>query len=99
MFNETDGAATGGYAFDSRAACARRGADGASAVNVRGELDVLRAAHHRNRQLACAVGIGKRALRKAKLRLAPILAELGYHFHGDALRKFRDRKNHMRGGA
>jgi hypothetical protein len=65
------------------------GANDAFVVDVRRELAALQAAHHRNRQLARAVGNGKRALRRAKLWLAPILADLGFHFHGDVVRKCR----------
>jgi hypothetical protein len=58
-------------------------------ADVQHELAVLQAAHHSNRKLARAVRQGKQGLRRAKSQLAPILADLGFHFHGDAVRKFR----------
>jgi hypothetical protein len=56
---------------------------------VRQELAALRLHDQHRRDLARAVANAKRAFRRSKTALAPILAELGYHYHGDTLRKFR----------
>ena len=50
---------------------------------------MLRAARMNRRRLAKTVAEGKRALRQVKQRSAPAIAQLGYRYHGDALRKTR----------
>ena len=65
------------------------GNDKALIAAVQRELALLRNADRNDRNLARTVRDGKRALRKAKSKLAPILAELGFHYHGDTIRKFR----------
>lgn len=56
---------------------------------VKRELDWLQSARRRKRKLARAVHSGKNVLRQAKARIVPALAELGFHYHGDSLRKRR----------
>ena len=65
------------------------GNDKALIAAVQRELALLRNADRNDRNLARTVRGGKQALRKAKSKLAPILAELGFHYHGDTIRKFR----------
>jgi len=59
-------------------------------AECRRELTELQAPKQRNRQLAKSVQDGKRALRKAKAQLEPLLGELGFHYHGDRVRRIRN---------
>jgi hypothetical protein len=60
---------------------------------VQRELEALQAGHRQRRALARAVREGRQALRRAKARLKPILAELGMHFHGRTARRTRRRSD------
>lgn len=57
--------------------------------HVEQELSRLQFVRRRQRELKRAVRSGRLALRSAKQHLAPVLFELGYHYHGDTLRKSR----------
>jgi hypothetical protein len=56
---------------------------------VQRELGRLQAQRTARREQLGAVRRGREVLRRAKARLAPILAQHGYHFHGDVIRKLR----------
>jgi len=57
---------------------------------VRNELAVLQAAAKRAHKLQQLLRQARRALRRAKSKVAPLLvAESGYHYHGHAIRRKR----------
>ena len=63
------------------------GTDISFVQHVQQELSRLQFVRHRQAQAQAAVRSGKSALRSAKQRLAPVLFELGYHYHGDIAAK------------
>ena len=63
---------------------------------VRNELSLLQQQHHQERRIAKVTSEGKKVLRAAKRRLGPVLRQLGYRYHGDAMRKQRGDKNVVR---
>jgi hypothetical protein len=65
------------------------GNDEQQLMRVRTELAQLRAARVHALELSRAVRRGRAALRKAKAQVAPVLLQLGMHYHGDTLRRFR----------
>ena len=56
---------------------------------VQHELRQLQSPRRRRLELAKITRRGARQLRRAKQTLAPVLAQLGLHFHGGAIRKYR----------
>jgi hypothetical protein len=58
-------------------------------AHVQRELGALQEKRTLKREQARAVRRGREVLRGAKARLAPVLEQFGYHFHGDAIRKLR----------
>jgi hypothetical protein len=56
---------------------------------VKRELSLLQARRTARREQVREVRQGREVLRGAKARLAPILEQYGYHFHGDVIRKLR----------
>jgi hypothetical protein len=65
-------------------------------ASVRAELAAWQAPYRKRRQLSLNVKNGRRALRQAKRQLAPLMAAIGLHYHGDTLRKSRDVKPDVR---
>jgi hypothetical protein len=65
------------------------GADGELVEQVRELLLRLQRATRQARELRDMRRQARRGLRAAKARLAPLLGERGYHFHGLAVRKRR----------
>jgi hypothetical protein len=68
------------------------GTDNALAERVREALKNLRRRRECESQLSQLAGQVGRRLRSAKGELAPLLHELGYHFHGQAIRRRRNRE-------
>lgn len=77
---------------DGRARAVYLGRDEALVEQVRRELDELQHEHQENRQIAKLTVQGNKALRAAKLRLEPVLQQLGFHYHGDVVRRKRGDK-------
>lgn len=65
------------------------GRDALVVDQVRDELKELQAARDHERRIAEVATEGKAMLRSAKRRLQPVLKQLGYHYHGDIVRKIR----------
>ncbi len=82
------------FRFRGRSRTVYLGADNALVESVRRELAELQTARHALHQLSRDVDHGRQVLRTGKARLKPILAELGFHFHGDTIRKCRDAEKH-----
>lgn len=78
------------FRFQQRMRTVYLGNDERIVAECRRELIELQAPKQRSRQLARSVRDGKRALRKAKARLEPLLGELGFHYHGDRIRRIRN---------
>jgi hypothetical protein len=55
---------------------------------VRAELLRLQAARRRRLALQRELRLAKQGIRTAKQRLAPLLNQVGYHYHGHTIRKF-----------
>jgi len=60
---------------------------------VRHELAELQQEHVRDRRVDRLVRHGNKLVRTTKRRLEPALKQLGFHYHGDALRKIRAAKS------
>lgn len=56
---------------------------------VQGELDRLQVRLRLERELRVKARMSIQAIRVAKDSLAPLLGEMGYEFHGHAIRRFR----------
>jgi hypothetical protein len=65
------------------------GIDDAFADRVQRELQTLQAERRREHQLAHIVRHSKKQLRVLKTQLAALVAGIGFHYHGDQLRKRR----------
>ncbi len=78
------------FRFQGRLRTVYLGTDVAVVASVRHELAELQAPRDKQNGLSDQLTDGKRALRQAKERMKPILAEMGFHWHGDTIRKFRD---------
>jgi hypothetical protein len=65
------------------------GKDPAFAASVNRELAQVQARKRLDRKLAHLICGASKTLRQAKQRLVPLLAEVGYAFHGQAIRKRR----------
>lgn len=80
------------FRFNGQTRTLYLGRDAQLAEQVRVELAVLQGERRRNRQIAQLTSETKKVLRAAKQRLEPVLNELGFHFHGNAMRKTRGDK-------
>jgi hypothetical protein len=58
-------------------------------ARVRRELRTLQATRTARREQRRAVRRRREVVRRAKARLAPVLEQFGFHFHGDLIRKLR----------
>ncbi len=67
------------------------GTDNLLVDQVRYELDLLQDQHRHDQELARAAHQVTKKLRVLKSRLASQLGRLGFHYHGDQLRKRRVR--------
>ena len=55
---------------------------------VRAELLRLQAVRRRRLALQRELRLAKQGIRTAKQRLEPLLNQVGYHYHGNTVRKF-----------
>jgi hypothetical protein len=62
---------------------------------VRAELSELQAARQLTKELNEATRLAREALRNTKIQLEPLVNELGFRFHGRAIRRPRKQKTSM----
>jgi len=84
------------FRFDGRARAVYLGRDEVLVEHIRRELKELQQEHQENRQIAKLTAQGNKALRAAKRRLEPVLQQLGFHYHGETMRKMRGDKKVVR---
>jgi hypothetical protein len=77
------------YRVEGKTKTAYVGADARFVEQVRRELAALQAPLRERRQLARMTRQAKQAYRSVKRQLVPVLAGLGYRYHGDVIRKSR----------
>lgn len=77
------------FRFQGRMRTVYLGTDETFIAEVRRELAALQAARNTKWQAARAVEVGRGVRQRVKLQLAPVAAQLGYHFHGAVLRKYQ----------
>jgi hypothetical protein len=65
------------------------GTDDKLANHIREELLVLQRDHRILRQANALVREARKTIRKSKKELEPLLMKVGYHFHGNGIRKSR----------
>jgi hypothetical protein len=77
------------FRFHGRLRTVYVGRDQQRIQEVSAELESLRYRVRFGRQAERLAKAGRRTLRAAKRRVATALQELGYYYHGDAIRKSR----------
>ena len=77
------------FRFERRTRTVYLGRDERLVAQVRKELGALQNQLSLRRQCMHVTAEGSRQLRAVKVRLAPVLRQLGFHYHGDTIRKFR----------
>ena len=65
------------------------GTDPIRAARIERELEILQCEHRSDRQLQRQLRMARAALRESKRILAPVLQEMGYQYHGYAIRRPR----------
>ena len=77
------------FRYERRTRTVYLGRDERLVAQVRKELGALQNQLSLRRQCMHVTAEGSRQLRAVKVRLAPVLRQLGFHYHGDTIRKFR----------
>lgn len=77
------------FRHDRRTRTVYLGRDAGLVARVQQELSLLQTPFRLRRQCTLASQEGSQLLRDVKKRLGPLLQEIGFHYHGDTLRKTR----------
>lgn len=80
------------FRLDGRARTVYLGRDAQLVAAVRQELNELQQERDQTRRIAHIAASAKKTLKDAKQRLEPVLQQLGFHYHGDVVRKKRGDK-------